>query len=151
MLTGCCLDGLLPLLKARMAAQRPEFMAAGLAKRFPSEAYVLGDVAGYLAPQRINIGWRALSSSWGIIGTEGRIPTFHDLRHTYATLAIAGGADVRVVSAALGHANAAMTLNTYASADPQAKKQLGKTVDSEMRNAPAEVAEFHVKDGTTGR
>ena len=144
-------NGLLTVLRARMAAQRPEFMAAGLAKRFPAEAYVLGDVAGYLSPQRINIGWRALSSSWGIIGTEGRIPTFHDLRHTYATLAIAGGADVRVVSAALGHANAAMTLNTYASADPQAKKQLGKTVDSEMRNAPAEVAEFHAKDGTTGR
>ena len=55
------------------------------------------------------------------------------------------------MSAALGHANAAMTLNTYASADPQAKKQLGKTVDSEMRNAPAEVAEFHAKAGTTGR
>ena len=143
-------NGLLTVLRARMAAQRPEFMAAGLAKKFPAEAYVLGDVAGYLEPQRINVGWRALSSSWGIIGTEGRVPTFHDLRHTYATLAIAGGADVRVVSAALGHANAAMTLNTYASADPQAKRQLGKTVDSEMRNAPAKVTEYHAKDGTTG-
>lgn len=48
--------------------------------------------------------------------------TFHDLRHTFATMMIASGTDVRTVASYLGHANAAMTLNTYADVDPDAKR-----------------------------
>jgi integrase len=36
------------------------------------------------------------------------------LRHTAASMAIAAGADVKVVQRMLGHADATMTLNTYA-------------------------------------
>ena len=42
--------------------------------------------------------------------------TFHDLRHTFATMMIAGGTDVRTVASYLGHSNVALTLNTYAEA-----------------------------------
>jgi integrase len=37
----------------------------------------------------------------------------HDLRHTTASLAIAAGADVKVLQSMLGHASAAMTLDRY--------------------------------------
>ena len=37
----------------------------------------------------------------------------HELRHTAASLAIASGADVKVVQQMLGHASATMTLDTY--------------------------------------
>ncbi len=47
--------------------------------------------------------------------------TFHDLRHTFASMMIAGGTDVRTVASYLGHSNVAMTLNTYAEVDPDAK------------------------------
>ena len=40
--------------------------------------------------------------------------TVHDLRHTAASLAISAGANVKVVQRMLGHASAAMTLDTYA-------------------------------------
>lgn len=40
--------------------------------------------------------------------------TPHDLRHTAASLAISAGAHVKAVQRMLGHADAAMTLNTYA-------------------------------------
>lgn len=40
--------------------------------------------------------------------------TAHDLRHTAASLAISAGANVLVVQRMLGHASAAMTLDTYA-------------------------------------
>lgn len=40
--------------------------------------------------------------------------TIHDLRHTAASLAISAGANVKVVQRMLGHASAAMTLDTYA-------------------------------------
>lgn len=40
--------------------------------------------------------------------------TPHDLRHTAASLAIGAGANVKAVQRMLGHASAAMTLDTYA-------------------------------------
>lgn len=40
--------------------------------------------------------------------------TPHDLRHTAASLAISSGANVKAVRRMLGHASAAMTLDTYA-------------------------------------
>jgi integrase len=44
-----------------------------------------------------------------------RALTPHDLRHTAASLAIASGASVKHVQRMLGHKDAAMTLNVYAS------------------------------------
>ena len=38
--------------------------------------------------------------------------TFHDLRHTFATMMIAGGTDVRTVASYLGHSSVSMTLDT---------------------------------------
>ncbi len=38
---------------------------------------------------------------------------FHDLRHYFASLLIASGADVKVVQRRLRHASAMTTLNTY--------------------------------------
>ncbi len=48
--------------------------------------------------------------------TDGDLPTVtpHDLRHTAASLAISAGANVKAVQRMLGHASAAMTLDTYA-------------------------------------
>lgn len=52
-------------------------------------------------------------------GEELKLPEFprvtpHDLRHTAASLAISSGANVKAVQRMLGHASAAMTLDTYA-------------------------------------
>ena len=43
---------------------------------------------------------------------------FHDLRHTYATLAMGQGVHPKVVSDALGHANVSTTLNLYSHVTP---------------------------------
>lgn len=45
------------------------------------------------------------------VGLEGLTP--HELRHTAASLAIAAGADVKVVQTMLGHEKASMTLDLY--------------------------------------
>ncbi|MGI6535115.1 MAG: tyrosine-type recombinase/integrase [Eggerthellaceae bacterium] len=55
--------------------------------------------------------------------------TFHDLRHTFATMMIAAGTDVRTVASYLGHASVSMTLNIYADVDPDAKKAAVSKVD----------------------
>ena len=38
---------------------------------------------------------------------------FHDLRHTFATMALGSGMDVKTLSAMLGHVSAATTLDIY--------------------------------------
>lgn len=43
---------------------------------------------------------------------------FHDLRHSNATLLIAGGIDIETISKRLGHENVAITLNRYGHALP---------------------------------
>ncbi len=48
---------------------------------------------------------------------------FHTLRHTFATRALEFGFDVKVLASVLGHANASTTLNKYAHALPDHKKQ----------------------------
>ena len=47
---------------------------------------------------------------------------FHDLRHTLATMMIAGGRDVRTAASCLGHASASMAPDIHADVDPKAKR-----------------------------
>ena len=47
----------------------------------------------------------------------------HGLRHTYATLALAAGINPRIVSARLGHATVALTLDVYSHVLPQADQE----------------------------
>ena len=53
----------------------------------------------------------ALSAAAEAMGLDGFTP--HMLRHTAASLAIASGADVKVVQTMLGHKSATMTLDLY--------------------------------------
>ena len=55
---------------------------------------------------------------------------FHDLRHTFATLALQNGVDVKTVSGMLGHFSADFTLDTYAHVTTQAQRQAANTIDT---------------------
>jgi integrase len=52
----------------------------------------------------------------------------HDLRHTHATLALAAGVHPKVVQERLGHANIAITLDTYSHAVPALEEAAARTV-----------------------
>ena len=113
-------NSLVAILKEWLKAQQAEFRELG--RTVGASDYVIGDVQGYFSPDSLSKGWKAIAGAIGIKGTEGRLPSFHDLRHTWATRFLAEGGDVKTAASILGHANAAMTLNVYASADPAAKR-----------------------------
>ena len=54
---------------------------------------------------------------------------FHDLRHTFAILALQNGVDVKTVSGMLGHFSAGFTLDTYAHVTTASQRQAAKTMD----------------------
>lgn len=99
-------------------------LAAHLAE-FPTSAEGFIFVAGNGNPLRRGY----FHSVWTKAVAEAGLPRgthFHDLRHTYASLLIAAGESVTVVSKRLGHASAVETLETYSHMWPDSD---GHTVD----------------------
>ena len=62
---------------------------------------------------------------------DAGLPTirFHDLRHTAATLLLAKGVHVKVVSEMLGHTTITLTLDTYAHSLPSMHEQAASAMD----------------------
>ena len=71
---------------------------------------------------------------------------FHDLRHTFATLALESGKDVKTLSAMLGHVSAATTLDIYThitddmrlTAAANIDRSIGKAVPQEDASEPGQ-------------
>lgn len=55
---------------------------------------------------------------------------FHDLRHTYATLSLSGGADIKTVSARLGHSSIAITGDVYMHVTPQMDERATAVIEA---------------------
>ena len=60
---------------------------------------------------------------------------FHDLRHTFATVALQNGVDIKTVSGMLGHYSAGFTLDTYAHVTTQAQREAAKTMGNILSGA----------------
>jgi integrase len=95
----------------------PPFLVEDLALRVQvrrRDSYVFGDGDEPLRLPNSKNGWFA-----GAVARaqkdDPKLPrvTPHDLRHTAASLAVSAGANVKAVQRMLGHASAAMTLDTY--------------------------------------
>ena len=134
-------DVLIEPLTARRRECRADAMKMGLKL---DDMFVTGKADGtHMQAHYLSTRWRKAADVLELVGTEGKRPTFHDLRHTFATAAITNGIDVKTVSSIMGHANAAMTLNIYASADEDAKR---RGVDA-LAAAIAAETEKHRSDG----
>ena len=59
---------------------------------------------------------------------------FHDLRHTFATHALASGVDVKTLSGILGHTQASFTLDTYTHVTGDMQKRASEIVGGFMES-----------------
>ncbi|MBA2551387.1 MAG: site-specific integrase, partial [Nocardioidaceae bacterium] len=84
-------------------------LAQHVAGRAPGDLVFTAPEGGLL--RMTNFRRRHFDRASTAVGLDGLTP--HELRHTAASLAVSAGANVKAVQRMLGHASAAMTLDTY--------------------------------------
>lgn len=119
MLPAVAVDGL-RRQKARQAAAK---LAAGTAWQ-DGDGLVFTDAVGRpLGPYNVSRAWRTTADR---IGLAVRL---HDLRHTAATLMLANGVPMKVVSDALGHSSIAVTADVYSHVTPELRREAADAMD----------------------
>lgn len=122
-----------PKTQEKRQVRYPAFLAPTidhLVATRPRDALLFGDGDHLIRRAKSTTGWFNSAVMQIVRQTQERIEaatsvgerppepfprvTPHDLRHTAASLAISAGANVKAVQRMLGHASAAMTLDTYA-------------------------------------
>ncbi|MEE8717006.1 MAG: tyrosine-type recombinase/integrase [Coriobacteriales bacterium] len=138
-------ESLVAPLRERRAAMRSELKALEIRKSADEfdQLFVIGTTDGrFRSPNYIGKQWSVLADNLGFVGTQGCVCTFHDLRHSFASTAIANDVDVKTVQSSLGHSSAATTMDLYASPDERAKRQAAEVMDRALEPRQAEVIEF---------
>ena len=118
----------------RALVSRRELMKQELAEfggTWDEGQYVIGSSLDgtFKSPQVISHEWNQLARLLRLVGTQGLTPTFHDLRHTFATIHVASGSDIKTVSVLMGHADPAMTLRVYADSLEDSKRAQMERMD----------------------
>jgi integrase len=118
------------ILKEHRKRQAEERMAAA-SGAWRDEGFVFTTHSGgYLHPNTLYTAYfKPLRERAGV-----RPIHFHDLRHTYATLALLNDVPVKVVSEVLGHKDIATTLRTYAHVLPGMQAEAARTMDTVLFN-----------------
>lgn len=130
-------DHLVAALKRRRAEMWEEWaqQATPAPKGEFRKLFVIGATDGsWCHPGVVSRDFHGIADTLELMGTQGRRPTFHDLRHTYITAAITdANADIKTVASMVGHSKVSHTLDIYASADPDAKARLAAAIDEQQR------------------
>ncbi|RKS04956.1 site-specific recombinase XerD [Nocardiopsis sp. Huas11] len=99
--------------------------------------------SGLVFTRQDGSGWHpAQVSDWFLrISRAAGLPpiTLHGLRHGAASLSLAAGTDVKVVSAELGHATTHFTQDTYQTVFPDVAKAAAEATAALLRGGPAVV------------
>ena len=89
-----------------------------------NDAYVFPSPSGGpISPDSVNNMLKRVLARAGIPKVR-----FHDLRHTFATIALQNGVDIKTVSGMLGHFSAGFTLDTYAHVTTSAQREAAETM-----------------------
>jgi integrase len=117
-------DAMVTVLKAQRGAQLEARMKAG--KLWEDHGFIFADSTGEPYPQ-----WTLLNECKRILKAAGLPETFnpYTIRHTMATLLLAGGTNPKAVSERMGHARITITLDTYAHVLPGMQADVSEEIE----------------------
>jgi integrase len=91
-----------------------------------------GKAGGWLRPESVWQGFtkRVRAFNADPSNKAAKLPplSLHGLRHSWATMALAGNIHVRVVQERLGHSTAQITLNTYSHVGPTLHREAAEAI-----------------------
>ena len=120
-------DATLAILREHRQRQGEDRLAAGPAWDADNDLVFRDELGGAIHPDWFsNEFWRLLRK----VGIK-RI-RLHDLRHTYATLALKAGMHPKIVSERLGHATVGVTLDLYSHVTPSIARDAADVVASRV-------------------
>lgn len=122
-------SSVIDILKRRKKIQNEERLRGGkewLENNKPWKDLVFTDtMGGCLKHQNVYRHYKKIVKNLGLEKLR-----FHDLRHSFATLSLENGDDIKTVQEALGHYTAAFTLKTYAHATKKMRQDSVNRMDS---------------------
>jgi integrase len=122
----------------RRSVSIPVFVGEALARHLEQYAEAGAEAIVFSAPRGGHLHLENFRKRvWDpAVARAGLAPLrLHDLRHTCASLAIAAGADVKVLQRMLGHASAALTLDRYGHLMPGQAEAVADRLDAMARAA----------------
>lgn len=110
-------------LKAWRKVQAAERLAWGAAYLNLGLTFTREDGAGINGRSWVNVAFNRYQRAAGLPHIR-----FHDLRHSHATIALQAGVHPKTMSARLGHASIAITLDLYSHAIPALEEEAAATI-----------------------
>jgi integrase len=124
-------DATTAALRAHRRRQAQERLTAGEAWQDQvGRVFTRGDGSG-LVPEFVSRTFKTTAAAAGV-----PVIRFHDLRHTTATLALAGGVAMRVVSERLGHSTTAITSDLYTKVYDETAREAAEKIARLIRDEP---------------
>ena len=117
------------VLRAHRREQLEVRLRLGLGKPSDDDLVFPNFEGDLLSPGAFTNEWTEIANSIGLSGV-----TLHALRHTHASMLIAGGLDVVTVSKRLGHASPNVTLRVYAHLFRQRDDKAAEAINTALAN-----------------
>jgi integrase len=116
-------------LRRQRIRQAEARLAAGSSWQNSADVIFTDAIGRPLDPTAVSNRFRGVSQRLGL-GAH-----FHTLRHTAASLMLAGGVPMKVVSDALGHSSIAITADVYAHVTPELRREAAAALDKALGGA----------------
>ncbi len=115
-------------LTRRQTTQEGEREAAGSAWQDRDDLIFTDALGRAMRPEGVSAAFQKTRAAAGLPAVR-----FHDLRHSAATLMLAEGVPLAVISEWLGHAGIAITAQHYAAVVPQLRQEAADAMDRALR------------------
>ena len=115
----------LALLKSQHTQQRLWQLAAGALWDNSDGLVFTNELGHHLAPNTVRAELRRVTTRMGMEGFR-----FHDLRHSYATLCLSEGVDIKTLQSNLGHHTPSFTMEQYGHCTDEMKQASANRLES---------------------